>query len=81
MGTSARTLQRRLSETKTTFQKETGDIRVAAAKRLMLTSKAPLSDIALDVGCASQQHFSALFRKVTGEAPGSGRQQFGGDDP
>ena len=70
---SERTLQRRLGEAGTTFQLELVEARVRAAQRLLLDSDAPLTNIALDVGCASLQHFSALFRKATGESPSAWR--------
>ena len=71
--TSTRTLQRRLAALGTSFQREATRARIEAAKRLLLASGAPLIEIALDVGCTSQQHFSALFRREVGEAPGSWR--------
>jgi AraC-like DNA-binding protein len=66
---SLRTLQRRLSAADTTFQEQLGLARLAAAQRLMLDSDQPLTAIALEVGCASLQHFSALFRRHTGLSP------------
>jgi AraC-like DNA-binding protein len=69
LGLSERTLQRRLSEAGTTFVDALSAARVRVAQRLMLDSDAALTRIALDVGCASLQHFSALFRRKVGEAP------------
>ena len=71
---SLRTLQRRLSEADTTFHEELAKARLAAAQRLMLDSDAALTTIALEVGCASLQHFSALFRRLTGESPSAWRE-------
>jgi AraC-like DNA-binding protein len=72
---SERTLQRKLGEeAHTTFQGETSDARVRTAKRL-LEGDAPLTTIALDCGCASLQHFNALFRKRTGELPSAWRKR------
>ncbi len=70
---SERTLQRRLLEAKTTFQDELAQARLRVAERLLLDTDAPLTRIALDVGCASLQHFSAFFRKLTGESPSAWR--------
>jgi AraC-like DNA-binding protein len=70
---SERTLQRRLAAAGTTFHDELTRARVDAARRLLLDTNAPLTKIALDVGCASLQHFSALFRKRTGESPSAFR--------
>jgi AraC-like DNA-binding protein len=74
LGMSERTLQRKLSEVGTTFQDEMGDARVRAAKRMLLDGDAPLTEIAFEVGCASLQHFSALFRKRTGRSPSAWRK-------
>lgn len=75
MGLSERTLQRRLTEASTTFVDEVTDVRLRAAQRMMLDSDAPLTTIALDVGCASLQHFSAMFRRLTGESPSAWRDK------
>jgi AraC-like DNA-binding protein len=73
LAVSERTLQRRLSEANTTFQDELGQARLRVSERLLLDTDAPLTRIALDVGCASLQHFSAFFRKLTGESPSAWR--------
>lgn len=76
LGLSERSLQRKLGDANTTFQDELGDARVRAAKQLLIESEAPLTNIALDVGCASLQVFSALFKKRTGETPSQFRKRF-----
>ena len=43
--------------------------RVERAQGLMLSTDAPLSQIALDCGLADQAHFSRLFRRIVGESP------------
>ena len=70
---SARSLQRRLAATSTTFQRELDRARVRVAQRLLGSPDATLTQIAYDVGCASPQHFSALFRRVVGETPSQWR--------
>ena len=75
LGVSERTLQRRLAEAGTSFLDELGAARVRAAQTLLLESDAPLTVIALDVGCASLQHFSALFKSRTGESPRAWRDK------
>jgi AraC-like DNA-binding protein len=73
LSVSLRTLQRRLAEAETTFHEELAKARLAAAQRLMLDSDAPLTTIALEVGCPSLQYFSALFRRQTGQSPSAWR--------
>ncbi len=72
---SERTLQRKLAESGTTFKDEVADARIRAAKRMLLESDAPLTTIAIDVGCGSLQYFSALFRRRTGESPSAWREK------
>jgi AraC-like DNA-binding protein len=69
LGTSERSLQRKLAEANTNFQDELGAARVRVAKRLLLENDVELTTVALEVGCASLQHFSGLFRRQTGESP------------
>jgi transcriptional regulator GlxA family with amidase domain len=44
-------------------------IRLARAKRLLVKSKAPLIEIALETGFESASHFSRLFRQTYGQTP------------
>ena len=48
--------------------------RVERAKRLMLNSREPLSQIAIACGFADQAHFSNLFRKQVGATPNAWRR-------
>lgn len=48
--------------------------RVERAQGLMLSTDAPLSEIALDCGMADQAHLSRLFRRVVGETPRAWRR-------
>jgi len=43
--------------------------RIDRAKQLLKHGSAPLSQIALECGFASQQHFSTIFRSATGKTP------------
>lgn len=72
---ASRTLQRRLSEAGTSFLDEIGKARVRVAQRTMLASDVPVSNVALDVGCASPQHFASLFKKIVGETPTAWRKR------
>jgi AraC family transcriptional regulator len=49
--------------------------RVEQAKRILLESDAPLSQIALDCGMADQAHLSRLFRRLVGETPSVWRRR------
>jgi transcriptional regulator GlxA family with amidase domain len=46
------------------YQDEVADARLRAAKQLLATTDTPITNIALTVGFASLQHFSALFHKT-----------------
>jgi AraC family transcriptional regulator len=48
--------------------------RLERAQGLMLSTDAPLCQIALDCGLADQAHFSRLFRRFVGETPRSWRR-------
>ena len=71
--TSERSLQRKLEAAGVTFQGELADARVRAAQSRLRDTEAQLTTIALEVGCASLQHFSALFRRRTGVSPSAWR--------
>jgi AraC-like DNA-binding protein len=73
LGVSPRTLQHYLRRADTSFRRELSAARVRAAQQLLDAGETKLLAIALDVGCASSQHFSTLFRKETGCAPGQWR--------
>jgi len=75
LGLSPRSLQRKLHNVGTSFQAERNFAQVRRAQRLIAETDATLSQIALDVGCGSLQHFSALFRRVTGQTPSQWRNQ------
>ena len=72
-GMSARNLQRRLNETHTTFQAEQNAARVRVATTLLLETNYGLKRIAIEIGCASLQNFSALVHKSVGESPSQWR--------
>jgi AraC-like DNA-binding protein/ribosomal protein L35AE/L33A len=76
---SPRDLQRKLRDAQTRFKLEQRAAQVRLAKNLLLQTNHELKRIASDVGCASPQHFNALFREVVGESPGRWRLSFAGD--
>lgn len=69
LATATRTLQRRLAEVSTSFAEEVRLARVRAAKRLLAETDAPVTAIAIDVGCSSPQHLSTLFKQYVGRTP------------
>ena len=79
-GLSPRNLQRKLSEVHTTFQQEQNAARLRLAKTLLLETNYEVKRIAIEVGCASLQNFSALFHKGTGESPSQWRSHQRPDD-
>ena len=81
-GLSPRNLQRKLSEAHTTFHHELNEARLRLAKTLLLETNYEVKRIAIEVGCASLQNFSALFHKSAGESPSQWRsRQRPGDFP
>ncbi len=72
---SERTLQRKLRDAGTSFLSELQRARVDAAKVLLADTELKLTAIALEVGCASLQHFSSLFRQMTGAPPSEWRSR------
>jgi len=68
-----RSLQRDLESAGSWFQRELDAARLRMAKRLLADTDSPLTEIAYDVGCASPQHFSTLFRKLEGVTPSAWR--------
>ncbi len=73
MSRAPRSLQRDLMIARSSFQRELDAARVRLAKRLLSETDSLLTEIAYDVGCASPQHFSTLFRRAVGVAPSTWR--------
>jgi AraC-like DNA-binding protein len=53
--------------------------RIRHAQSVMLSSRAPLSQIALDCGMCDQSHFTRVFRRIVGMNPGLWRRLASGD--
>ena len=49
--------------------------RILHSQQLMLRSRAPLSQIALDCGMCDQPHFTRVFRRIVGISPGLWRRR------
>ncbi len=72
-GISPRTLQHQLRALGTSFRQEVVAARIKLAQEFLQRSDTKLTAVALEVGCSSLQHFSNLFRKVTGHSPSEWR--------
>jgi AraC-like DNA-binding protein len=73
--TSVRTLQRRLSVSGRTYKKLVDEVRLAAARKALVASDAPLKAIAFELGFAEQASFTRAFRRWTGQAPSQYRKR------
>jgi AraC-like DNA-binding protein len=77
LGVSERSLQRKLKELGSTYQAEVARSQLRVAQALLRESSTPLAAIAFEVGCATPQHFSSLFRRIAGESPSEWRAKHG----
>jgi AraC family transcriptional regulator len=50
--------------------------RIQRAQEVMLTSRLPLSQVALECGMCDQAHLSRVFRRIVGITPNAWRRQF-----
>jgi AraC family transcriptional regulator len=53
--------------------------RMRLAQDMMLTTRHPLSQVALECGLCDQAHFSRMFRRIVGQSPRLWRRQFASD--
>ncbi len=66
------------------FKKETGRtcyeyiqlVRIEKAKELLLTTSARIGDIARETGFKSYDQFAVVFKKLTGDSPGSFKKKY-----
>jgi two-component system response regulator YesN len=56
------------------FRDHLASLRVGKAKELLSSSRIPVHSIAQIVGCPNAQHFSVLFKRVSGQSPNEFRQ-------
>ncbi len=75
LAVTPRTLQRRLAIAQTRFAVEVSLAQIGRAQRLMRDPDRKLSDIALEVGCATPSCFSDLFRRIVGVTPSEWRRR------
>lgn len=74
VGTSSRTLQRRLAEHSTSFNEVLDQIRFDVAKQLLLDETIPISDVCYEVGYNDPGNFTRAFRRWAGVSPREHRQ-------
>ncbi len=72
---SPRTLQRRLSEAGTSYSQVAGDLRYAAACRLLRREGQSVADIARALDYSDPAHFTHAFIRWTGVTPSTYRHQ------
>ena len=66
LGTSERTLARRLSAQDLTYGSLMDDLRFTRAKELLQNSDQQIGEIALSVGFQDQSNFNRMFRRMSG---------------
>lgn len=75
-GVSARSLQRRLGEERTSFSRLLSEARLAAASTLLGTSDRSAAEIGYACGFSDQAHFTRAFKRHTALTPSTFRAQF-----
>jgi len=69
MGTSLRTLHRKLSASGLSYQTVVDELRFGTARDLLENTDAKVIDVAGAVGFDDQSHFSRMFRRIAGLSP------------
>lgn len=69
MGTSVRTLYRRLSEASLTYRKVIDELRFSEAKELLQSTEDKITGISEAVGFDDPTHFARMFRRIGGLSP------------
>jgi AraC-like DNA-binding protein len=72
---SRRTLQRKLAESNTTYQKLVDDTRRDLALRFLEDPRKSITDVTFLLGFSSQSAFTRAFRRWTGMSPTQFREQ------
>jgi AraC-like DNA-binding protein len=75
MGTSVRTLQRRLRATGLTYTEIAQRARCAEAQRMLKDWRPRIGDIARALGYSDAAHFTRAFQRWTGQTPRAFRGQ------
>ena len=69
MGTSVRTLHRRLSNEGLTYQAIIDEVRVELARDLLQNTDLQIGSISRSVGFGDPAHFARMFRRLGGLSP------------
>ncbi len=69
LGTTPRTLQRKLAQAGTAYHAVLEDFLRERSAHLVAHTRAPITDIALELGYSDPAHFTRAFRRWTGAAP------------
>jgi AraC-like DNA-binding protein len=80
LGTSARTLQRRLAGEGVSYERLLDDLRKTMALNLLVDVHLPITRIAAMVGFANPSAFTRAFRRWTGKSPAEYRSLRAGDE-
>lgn len=76
LGVSKRTLQRKLSEEGTSYQKQLNHVRELLAKRYLTTTSMRSNEIAFMLGCLELNSFLRAFNTWTGLSPSEYRKHW-----
>lgn len=71
LGTSARTLQRRLAEIDSSFSQVVEESRIRLANKMVTETDDTLGEIAHNLGYSDQAHFTRAFKRWNGVTPGA----------
>jgi AraC-like DNA-binding protein len=74
LGTSARTLRRRLSEEGTSFRGLLEDVRIARADDWLTHGDRSITQIGLELGYADSANFTRAYRRARGMTPLAARR-------
>ena len=75
LGTTRRSLQRRLASHGTSFNRLVEETLFRRAKSLLCSGATPITEIALQLGYADPAHFTRAFRRWSGVAPSAYRAE------